>query len=357
MRPMPAETPVHAPESRHVRRPRHAVAIAACTATLTAASEVQLFPAGAFRGVDGRPEGIPHWRIDATAAQRVMALAAGRANRFTIDYEHQTLLAEKNGQPAPAAGFFKRLEWREGKGLYATDVEWTARAKAMIEAGEYRYFSPVFRFDTTSGEVLELLMGAITNTAAIDGMDAVAAAAKLFRTEQPEEETRMTLLQKLIADLGLPEATTEEQAVAACTALKVKADAAATDIAAAKAAAPDPARFVPVETMRDLQTQLAAARSEATKREVADLVDPALADGRLLPAQEKWARELGQKDVAALKSYLETAQPIAALKATQTGGKPPAAAQAGGTALSADELAVCRAMSLDPKDYAAAKAA
>ncbi len=67
------------------------------------------------------------------------------------------------------------MEWREGAGLYATGVEWTDNAAAMIAAGEYKFISPVFAYNKR-GEVLELLHAALTNTLALDGMDAVMLA-------------------------------------------------------------------------------------------------------------------------------------------------------------------------------------
>jgi phage I-like protein len=34
--------------------------IAACAISVTAANEIQLFPAGKFRATDGRPHDVPH---------------------------------------------------------------------------------------------------------------------------------------------------------------------------------------------------------------------------------------------------------------------------------------------------------
>ncbi|WP_252403324.1 phage protease, partial [Burkholderia pseudomallei] len=76
-----------------------------------------------------------------------------------------------------------------------------------------------------------------------------------------------------------------------------------------------------------------------------------LKNGRLLPAQEGWARDLGKSNVAALKQFISTAQPIQALGGTQTGGNPPADDGTGAAALSAEELAVCKALGLDPATY------
>jgi len=104
---------------------------------------VRLLPAGEFRSADGsgRPTDAPAWRIDAAQAAILIARDTARSSRRVVDYEHQTLLAAKNGNPAPAAGWIGALEWREGDGLYA-QIEWTEKAAAMIAAGEYRGSSP-----------------------------------------------------------------------------------------------------------------------------------------------------------------------------------------------------------------------
>lgn len=72
------------------------------------------------------------------------------------------MLAAENGKPAPAAGWFKRLEWRDD-GLYVVDVRWTGAAKQAILAREHRYVSPVFTFDPVTGHVQRLVNAAITN--------------------------------------------------------------------------------------------------------------------------------------------------------------------------------------------------
>jgi len=64
---------------------------------------------------------------------------------------------------------------------------------------------------------------------------------------------------------------------------------------------------------------------------------------------EAWARTLNK---AALTGYLDKAQPVAALKGTQTGGKSDAADDK--AALTDDQLAICTAMGLDPVAYQAA---
>jgi len=90
------------------RRKLLAVSVAACALSLPQPGEdntvrMQLLPAGQFRPQDGRKDGIAdtgYWFIDAALASQVIARAKGRATQICIDYEHQTLHKEKNGQPA-----------------------------------------------------------------------------------------------------------------------------------------------------------------------------------------------------------------------------------------------------------------
>lgn len=121
-------------------------------------AEIQLTPDGLFRAKDGRPAALSGWLINAEIAQSVIQLADSQADAFVIDYEHQTLYAKQNGCPAPAAGWFKQIEYREGLGLFATNVEWTDSAVLAIQAKEYRYISPVLQFNQKTGEVTKILI-------------------------------------------------------------------------------------------------------------------------------------------------------------------------------------------------------
>lgn len=339
-----------------------AVAVAACVVELfgVVPTEIMLAPAGEFRARDGRPTGVKAWRQDAESAARLIAGAEAAVGDFVIDYEHQTLHAEQNGQPAPAAGWYKKLEWREADGLYAVDVRWTPKARAHIEAGEYRYISPVLQYDKKTGVVLAVLMAALTNYPALDGHSdlAVRAAAKFQTTTQEEENVDR---KQLIAMLGLADDAGDEQIQAALTALQAKAAAADqkdTEIAGLKASAsgkPDPAKYVPVATFEALKVEVAALKATQTTTAVEALVKKGLEDGKLLPVQEAWAKELGDKDIAALTSYLEKTPAIAALKGSQTDGKPPK--HDGGDGLSAEELAVCKNLNVSPEEYTKANKA
>lgn len=352
---------------------------------------IQATPAGAFRSRDGRPLDADAWRIDDTSGPKIAAAVEAHRTPLVVDYEHQTLNAEANGQPAPAAGFIRAAEWRPGSGLWVR-VEFTQRARAYIADGEYRYFSPVFSYREGTGWIIALVMGALTNNPAIDGMAQLElrAAARFAVTPSEKPEMKNKLLLAICAALGIDiagkdEAALDAEALAAlgkikpgevttaltraagadqlrtqlCAALGVAADAddAALLAACAKkeSGQPDPAKFVPIEGVKGLQQEVAALTARVVERDVDDLVRPAIDDGRLPKALEDWARELGKKDLAALRAYLGKAQPIAALSGTQTQGKPAQTQNEDG--LTADELAICTATGVDPKQFAATKKA
>ena len=344
------------------------IALLAASLTLAAQDEVQLLPAGEFAARDGRPGPGKTWKLDDTSGPRLAAemtqLAAKSA--FVFDYDHQTIRSEANGQQAPAAGWATMFEWRSGVGLFATDVRWTDRAKASIQADEYRYVSSVITFDA-AGRITGVLMAAITNYPALLGMEplAQALAAQLsaqFSTD--DSEHTVTLLAALIAAFGLKADATEADALTAIAALNADANkpmkaaicsacplmdgkgktaapsAALTSALGLQAGADEKAALTAITTLQTqakgtdattattiaaLQGQLATLMAQTADREVGEVVQAALSAGKLVPAQKDWAIGLGKKDLALLQGYVAGAPTVASLQ-SQTGGKAPAGA-------------------------------
>lgn len=365
----------------------------------SAGARVQLLPAGEFKATDGRPMPFGTWKLTEKNAPNVVALVNARKNDFVIDYEHQTQLAEKNGQPAPAAGWFKKVEFVPGEGLFATDARWTARATSFIGADEYRFISAVFNFHPVTGEVQRLLCAALTNDPGLDGMDEVQLAALTARfstadidpasssVDNPSENSMNPVLMALLKALGLPEtdATTAEQAVnavallrstatdlrtaagvdakatpaeavTAVAALKAEAAKAAsltTEVATLKAAGgePDPTKFVSLESFTALSTEVATLRAANVSGEVDKLIEQARAEGKCSPVVEKVWRDIGKVSIAQLKALITDTPANPALAGqTQTNGKQPAAAdpKAPGTA---DELAMCKNLGISLEEF------
>ena len=292
----------------------------------TVPTEIKLLPAGKFRAKDGRPEGLAGWVMNDASANALLSASTDQADKYLIDYDHQTLHSKVNGQQAPAAGWFAELAWRPDDGLYAVDVEWTAAASAAIEAKEYRYISPVLRYNPETGEVTGLLMAALVNYPALDGLNDLAAAHFIL---QPTQDLSMDI-DVLIERLNLTALATETDILSEIDKLKDLSESLSAQLAQAQtieadlsAQLQDPEQFVPVAVVAALQTELADLSAIVKAENITKLINPALADGRLSPAQKDWAQKLGESHLESLAAYLETAQPIAALAGTQTGGIAP----------------------------------
>lgn len=325
---MPHTAPTAAAES---------VALAALVFEVEAgATEAHLLPPGPFRAVDGRPHDVAAWQLDAAIAARVIARQNVRSNDTLIDFEHQSLRAADNGKRVEAAGWFRTLEWRDGRGLFATSIRWVGDTAQLIADGKVRYVSAVFLYHRTSGEVLEILSVALTNTPALDGLEALAELARKISTTPPVKEPAMTPEQ--IAALSI-ERDTLKTTTAALTAerdtLKASVAALTTEVGTLKAA-------VDAAAAEKAQAALAA---ETKARD--DLITAALSDGRLTPAQKPWAEK---QALASLTEFLGAAPQL-----------PPGGGRQGGeggskAALTAEETAMCTRMGVSAEDYLKSKA-
>lgn len=342
-----------------------------------AAGLAQLLPFGTFAARDGRPgnlAGAPnkHWEV--TNEQGLMLAAAmntiAAQTPIVIDYEHQTLLSATNGQPAPAAGWIKRVEWQAGKGLFAS-VEWTAKARALIDGGEYKFISPVITWDKT-GAVTGVLNAALVNYPALLGMEPVVAqlSAAFPAPHTPDHPEQPPMNEALLKALGLPATATEADVLAAITALKTQPSTlpAALSAALGLQGAPTEAAALAAVTalktanaatdnatvlaMTALQSQVAALSAVHTDNTVTKVVDDAITAHKLVPAQRDWALGWGKRDLAALQGFIAGAPVIAGLGG-QTGGD---GGDGGSTAaLSGIESRMARSFGLTDEQFLAAK--
>ncbi|STZ76330.1 phage protease [Bergeriella denitrificans] len=339
------------------------LALAACSFEVQAKDgRIQLLPYGEFRAVDGRPTDAPAWYLTEENGRDVADLANAARNQLVVDYEHQTLHKERNGQPAPAAGWMRWLEFTP-KGLFA-DVEWTEKAAAAIAAKEYRYVSAVFSYDT-KGFVRKIFHAALTNYPALDGMDEVLAAASAGFGHNPNPTEPKPMNQLLQQLFGLPATATEQELTAALSALlaakpegavlsadvfKDLADKEQALAALSVQTAPDLTKYAPIEVVQALQNQVAALTAERESDKGEKLITAALAAGKLLPAQKAWAEGVLKQPggLAFLSGFIESAQPVAALTGTQTDGAKPEERTA---ALTAEEAAAAKMLGMSHAEF------
>lgn len=319
---------------------------------------IQLLPYGEFRATDGRPADVKAWLITDSNGADVVALANRQQNPLPIDYEHQIIHSKTNGKEAPSAGWMEHLYFTP-QGIFA-DVRWTDKAAEYIKNGEYRYISAVFAYDT-DGYVRKIFHAALTNFPALDGMEeAMVAASNHFITEDtsPMDEELLAMLCSLF---GKQTATEAEIKVAVAALKQSQGDstvalsnvyhelAQQTQRVAALSAnhSPDPAKYVPVETVVALQADLNKVKSAIESDKKQQLITDALSQGKLAPALEGWAKTLS---VEALTQFIANASPIAALGGEQAKTDP---TKEQVVALSAAEQAAAQAMGLSEKEYQA----
>lgn len=315
---------------------------------------VQALPDGEFASVDGRPADVPSgkWLMDDVAFAAMKAYTPHQVGDIVIDYEHQTLNKEKNGMPAPAAGWFniKEVAYRPGKGLFIKP-RFTDKALAYLNGGEYKYFSLVFGYDKTTGRPQYIHSAALANRPGVDGMLPLAELSARLNAEgsgllaqlnaqvtnQPnpsaEDNTVEQLLKKLLAKLGITvedlNAMPEEQATAALTALTALVDKASqtdglkTQLAALSADAGkgqtvDLSQYVPVATVNALREQLATLTAENGVLTVEQTVKAAIDEGKAFACEQEYLVALGKQSLTALTANLDARKPLAALSAKQT---------------------------------------
>ncbi|MFV0597976.1 phage protease [Shewanella sp.] len=354
---------------------------------------IQALPDGHFSSVDGRPEDVPggKWLMDEVAFAALKANTPHQAGDLVIDYEHQTLNKEQNGQPAPASGWFHidDVQYRPGEGLFVKP-RFTDNAIAHLNAKEYRYFSLVFGYDKVTGRPQFIHSAALTNRPGVDGMLPLAALSARLNAErsglpalatlnanalphstQPEGLHVNPLLLKLLAALGIEVAEgsepTEEQVNSALSRIDdlskaaLSADDLKQEVAALSAKSPtvDLTKYVPIATVNALREQLVALTAENGVLTVEQTVKAAIDEGKAFECERDYLTQLGNQSMAALTANIDARTPIAALTAKQTTtvptpnkGKDTALA-----ALTAEDLSVAEQMGLTPEQMAAGKKA
>lgn len=349
---------------------------------------IQALPDGHFASVDGRPDDVAggKWLMDSVAFAALQANTPHKAGDLVIDYEHQTLNKEKNGQPAPAAGWFNidDVQYRQGQGLFIKP-RFTENAIAYLTAKEYKYFSLVFGYDTSTGRPQFIHSAALTNRPGVDGMLPLASLAALVtltanelsvntpsQSSQPEELHVNSLLKKILAALGveIPDdvtALTAEQEVAALSALNTLTTAANSvdslkqQLTALSATSPsvDLSQYVPAATVAALRAQLVALTAENGVLTVEQTVKAAIDEGKAFECERDYLTKLGQQSMAALTANLGERVAIAALTAKQTTTVPDPIKdkETKLAALTADQIKMADSWGMSHADFAKAIAA
>ena len=305
--------------------------------------------------------------FDDQAALSVMDTYRQRELPLMGDYEHQSQNARINGQPAPAS----ITEWtpevrRDASGgpeLWATNVKWTDRARGMLEAGEYRLFSPLFLYDDEKRPTWMINL-ALTNDPATHGLEPlVAATAETQGDTMCEECGRLSAKLGAMADehrahlTGLVKEHQEKidgltaklksfedwaaeeskehggdgklSATVALSAFRRDVCALTGEKTLAGAMGVLQAHKQSHEQHAALKAELAIQKTASLTAQFSTTLDAAVKDGKVTPAQKEYwqnqAKDNGvEKGLAMLTGFVATMSPIVKTKSELPAGQPPA---------------------------------
>jgi len=269
-----------------------------CQIALNAENElpewIQLIPAGKeITALDGR-------KFKNSNPQQIVDVFNKDPRDVPIDWQHASELKAPKGEQAPASGWVKEMEVREGA-VWAR-VEWTPKGVESLKNKEYRYISPAF-YVNKAKEIIEIISAGLVNRPALD-MPALAQTNDDVNrtTSQPLENHKM--LEKLLALLKLSEETTEDQALEALAALISKNVEMTSEIEKAKKqlAAQTPVeldKFVPradydvaIASMNQLKEKVAVLETNSKQEKIDTAIAAALKAGKITPATVEYHKSL-----------------------------------------------------------------
>jgi len=296
---------------------------------------VELIPFGEqITGRDGRswvndhPQGV------------VDAFQANHAD-LPIDIEHATELKAPKGDPAPAVGWIKGLEVRDGGSIWGW-VEWNPQGRSLMEEKSYRYLSPVFTFDTHTKRILQLYSAGLTNQPNLH-------LTALNQRIQPAGEPAMTLPLALCTALGLSAQATEAQAVSAIHQMKTDKDKALN-----RASHPSLEKFVPradhdaaLNRAQAAEIRLREIEHRALHQHIEDELEKAQKIDAITPATVDYHRACCQQDggLTRFRAFLQCAPRMG--EDTDWERK---AVNKHSQGLSEEDKAACLLLGLDDKD-------
>ena len=299
--------------------------------------KIQLLPAGEYvAGRDGR-----RW------TKRNAESIAQKSNEYLpqhiIDENHATDLRAPRGESAPAMGWFANVRTEEDGSIWA-DAVWTSRGKTALENQEYRYISPVFECDA-SGEIIKIMRAALTNSPNLELQN--LNSTQTAPADNPAKENAMK--KEICAALGLPETATDNEVLAAISALKTQANSAQTVDLAAYAPRADLAQM---ETRAvTAEKALAEKNAEELKNKATAAVEKAVADRKIAPASKDayLAMCATEEGLSSFTKIMESSPALIPAGASAAAGTPPATETQ--AELNAEEESICKAMGYTREEW------
>lgn len=318
---------------------------AAAPLSASPAERIELIPVGQFKTADARTA----FHINDASAVIAASLAAAPGGMLPIDFDHRTFAGQGRAD-SRAAGWITALAV-EGDRIMAS-VDWTPEGRKALDERAYRFVSPVFK-NRKSGEVVLIEGAGLVNSPALpqlrqlaskdEDMDPILQIAGLLGLSADTPDAIVARVTALAA--------TETQLASITQAAGVSGADAATQICARlKDTAPDPTKFVPLASFNALQTQFASLQKTLGDERVEQALQQARDEGKLVPADEEWVRNLAAKDLGLFEDWRKSAPVRVTLGERQLAGKLPPA-KTNGDGLDATERQVASRMGVSEADF------
>lgn len=257
--------------------------------------------------------------VDRASFNTVIAGLKYKGNDVVIDYEHQTI----KGIKAPAAGWIKELKYVDGSGIMAR-VEWTDEASGYVAKREYRYFSPVSYSGKNDKKLVAIHSVALTNVPRTNNLTPIVAKNELDILLKQEEN--MDLALKVREALGLAPESTDDEVLAAITAMKksqttqtaAKTELPAQVLEALNLKVNDDVSVV-VASIHALnqnakqtvsKAEFDALKSTLDEQNTTAIVASAMAAGKITPDQKEWAVTYAKNDLKGFQIFVAKAPQV-----------------------------------------------
>ena len=308
---------------------------------------IELIPAGFdVQGRDGRAWINPD-------PESVVAATSARSLPLPLDWEHATETRAPQGLDAPAAGWIEEVAVREGGSIWGR-VDWTLRGRAMVEGKppEYRFVSPVFTFDATTGVIRRLVSVGLTNTPnlLLTALNRHSGDEGTDQLNREPPETPLSIATRLAAALGLAATATEDEIV--------------TDVTETRAAnrSVDLSSYAPRADLDAAVNRAATAEAALKAIKEADhakAIDAAIAAaqdaGKIIPASVDHYRAMCSVE-GGLERFNNLVKTMPVIDgAAESRAKNKAEDKSDGPNLTDEERAVCRALGQYEATFAANK--
>lgn len=297
---------------------------------------IQLLPIGPeVKGRDGRV-----WLND--RPEIILAAFTSEGKDLPVDWEHASEIKAPNGDLAPAAGWMKEMQLRNGE--IWVKMQWTPKAIEQIANREYRYISPVFIYEKATLRIVRITSAGLTNQPNL-----YLAALNNENNKDRKEDHSMELAQ-LLAVLGLPATETFAEALNRIGAMKQEHATAMN-----RAENPPLDKFVPRADYNKALERATNAEKALKDKADADLetainteIDSALKAGKITPATADYHKAQCRTEggLDRFKQFVATAPVVG--DNTNLDDKNP---DGKGKALAAEEKDVLDKMGISAEDY------